>query len=140
MGQNINITDQTRNQATISLTSKKVFLFDNRYSSETVSNPSETDPVTIEPGTLLVRSAAGVVVPATSGNLANVVGISAEKVTVESEGTAPITYGVKGTVAQNALVFPSGVTLATVVGSPLTLKDKLELLGFHLEYVEDLTK
>ena len=106
---------------------KKVFVFDNRYQNR------ETTDTAVVYGGLVCRKSAGVVEAATAVNIAKVVGISASNV----ETSGALAYATKGTVIENNLTFPSGVTLDTMVGTTgLTLRDKLEALGFHLEFAD----
>ena len=106
---------------------KKVFVFDNRYQNR------ETTDTAVVYGGLVCRKSAGVVEAATAANIAKVVGISASNV----ETSGALAYATKGTVIENNLMFPSGVTLDTLIGETgLTLRDKLEDLGFHLEFAD----
>ena len=106
---------------------KKVFVFDNRYQNR------ETTDTAVVYGGLVCRKSAGVVEAATAANIAKVVGISASNV----ETSGALAYATKGTVIENNLTFPSGVTLDTLIGvTGLTLRDKLEDLGFHLEFAD----
>ena len=106
---------------------KKVFVFDNRYQNR------ETTDTAVVYGGLVCRKSAGVVEAATAANIAKVVGISASNV----ETSGALAYATKGTVIENNLTFPSGVTLDTLIGvTGLTLRDKLEALGFHLEFAD----
>ena len=84
-------------------------------------------------GGLVCRKSAGVVEAATADNLEKVIGISASNV----ETSGALAYATKGTVIENNLTFPDTVTLDTMVGETgLTLRDKLEALGFHLEFAD----
>ena len=106
---------------------KKVFVFDNGYQNR------ETTDTAVVYGGLVCRKSAGVVEAATAANIAKVVGISASNV----ETSGALAYATKGTVIENNLTFPSGVTLDTLIGATgLTLRDKLEDLGFHLEFAD----
>ena len=106
---------------------KKVFVFDNRYQNR------ETTDTKVVYGGLVCRKSAGVVEAATADNLEKVIGISASNV----ETSGALAYATKGTVIENNLTFPDTVTLDTMVGETgLTLRDKLEALGFHLEFAD----
>ena len=106
---------------------KKVFVFDNRYQNR------ETTDTAVVYGGLVCRKSAGVVEAATADNLEKVIGISASNV----ETSGALAYATKGTVFENNLTFPDTVTLDTMVGTTgLTLRDKLESLGFHLEIAD----
>lgn len=114
----------------------KIFIFDNRFVPGTFENVTG-GAVTLEPGTLMLRSTVTVdgYVPAIAGaTLANVVGISANEKAFElaAAGSAPINVGTKGTINGNLLSLPGGVTLDTVVGEK-RVKDILEGLGFHID-------
>ena len=106
---------------------KKVFVFDNSFQN------NETTDTAVVYGGLVCRKSAGVVEPATANNLEKVIGISASNV----ETSGALAYATKGTVFENNLTFPDTVTLDTMVGETgLTLRDKLEALGFHLEFAD----
>lgn len=106
---------------------KKVFVFDNRYQNR------ETTDTKVVYGGLVCRKSAGIVEAATADNLEKVIGISASNV----ETSGALAYATKGTVIENNLTFPDTVTLDTMVGETgLTLRDKLEALGFHLEFAD----
>ena len=106
---------------------KKVFVFDNRYQNR------ETTDTAVVYGGLVCRKSAGVVEAATADNLEKVIGISASNV----ETSGALAYATKGTVIENNLTFPDTVTLDTLIGETgLTLRDKLEDLGFHLEFAD----
>lgn len=106
---------------------KKVFVFDNRYQNR------ETTDTKVVYGGLVCRKSAGIVEAATADNLEKVIGISASN--VDTSGV--LAYATKGTIVENNLTFPDTVTLDTMVGTTgLTLRDKLEALGFHLEIAD----
>ncbi|HMI01624.1 MAG TPA: hypothetical protein VK541_04035 [Pedobacter sp.] len=87
--------------------------------------------ITITPGGTAVASG---VIPVTSGNLANVIGVAAidGSVVLENSESANMNYGTKGTIDGNSLVLPAGVTLDTIVGAK-TLRDVIESLGLHVD-------
>lgn len=87
--------------------------------------------ITIVAGTAAIATG---LIPVTSGNLADVIGVSALEGTVDIgiDQSLNINYGTKGTIDGNALTLPSGVTLETVVGAK-TLRDILESLGLHVD-------
>ena len=106
---------------------KKVFVFDNSFQN------NETTDNAVVYGGLVARKSAKIVEALTAANIAKVVGISASNV----ETSGALAYATKGTVIENNLTFPSGVTLDTLIGETgLTLRDKLEDLGFHLEFAD----
>ena len=106
---------------------KKVFVFDNSFQN------NETTGDAVVYGGLVARKSAKIVEALTAANIAKVVGISASNV----ETSGALAYATKGTVIENNLTFPSGVTLDTLIGATgLTLRDKLEDLGFHLEFAD----
>lgn len=127
----------TRNQSTADYSHKCIFLFDNRFREEVlvlstpVSN-EEVDNQAVE-GKLVVRNGTDISL-ATDANLANVIGILKmdESVEIPDTGSVNVNIGTKGTIDETGLVLPDGVTLSTAVGS-ITLRDKLESIGFHLE-------
>ena len=106
---------------------KKVFVFDNYFQN------NETTADAVVYGGLVARKSAKIVEALTVVNIAKVVGISASNV----ETSGALAYATKGTVIENNLTFPSGVTLDTLIGATgLTLRDKLEDLGFHFEFAD----
>jgi len=106
---------------------KKVFVFDNSFQN------NETTANAVVYGGLVARKSAKIVEALTAANIAKVVGISASNV----ETSGALAYATKGTVIENNLTFPSGVTLDTLIGETgLTLRDKLEDLGFHFEFAD----
>ena len=106
---------------------KKVFVFDNSFQN------NETTANAVVYGGLVARKSAKIVEALTAANIAKVVGISASNV----ETSGALAYATKGTVIENNLTFPAGVTLDTLIGETgLTLRDKLEDLGFHLEFAD----
>ena len=106
---------------------KKVFVSDNSFQN------NETTDNAVVYGGLVARKSAKIVEALTAANIAKVVGISASNV----ETSGALAYATKGTVIENNLTFPSGVTLDTLIGvTGLTLRDKLEDLGFHLEFAD----
>jgi hypothetical protein len=131
----VNQRNVTRNQSTADYQIKRIFVFDNRFESGNYLNNSGAT-ATIEAGMLVARSTtvAGGLIPVTSANLANVIGIAALEGAVDlaNAATLSITYGTKGTIDGNQLVLPATVTLDTVVGQK-TLRDVLEGIGFHVD-------
>ena len=106
---------------------KKVFVSDNSFQN------NETTANAVVYGSLVARKSAKIVEALTVANIAKVVGISASNV----ETSGALVYATKGTVIENNLTLPEGVTLDTQVGETgLTLRDKLEDLGFHLEFAD----
>lgn len=87
--------------------------------------------ITISPG---VTTIANGLIPVTSGNLADTIGIAKVdgEVTLDPSDSIAINYGTKGTIDGNLLTLPSGVTLETIVGAK-TLRDILESIGLHVD-------
>lgn len=81
-----------------------------------------------------VTTSANGVIPVTSANLADTIGIvkSDSAFLLNNSDSLAINYGTKGTIDGNMLVLPAGVTLETVVGNK-TLRDVLESLGLHVD-------
>lgn len=79
--------------------------------------------------------------PATSANLADVIGILKIDGTVTLANTSTINayYGLKGDIDATLLKLPLGVTLSTIVGNK-SLKDILTDLGFVLFNVTEVSK
>lgn len=87
--------------------------------------------ITITQGTAAIADG---LIPVTSSNLANIIGIAAmdSSVDLAINQELSINFGTQGTIDGTQLVLPSGVTLNTVVGAK-TLKDVLEGIGFHVD-------
>ena len=134
----------TRNQSTLLIDIKHIFLFDNRYDVKTINNDTAAAEITLKPGTLLFKlSATEVDALDAAANIANVVGISANEtdIVLADDATATINMATEGTVAEGEIILPGGVTLETVIPTTqLTLRDRLNELGFHLETAVEHTK
>ncbi len=80
--------------------------------------------------------------PATSANLANIIGIlKIEGInTMADAASLPANYCVSGDIDAGMLILPVGVTLDTIVGASKSLKDILTALGFVLNNVTEMTK
>jgi hypothetical protein len=78
--------------------------------------------------------------PATSANLANVIGIlKIEGINTMANGASlSANYCLSGDIDASMLILPNGVTLDTIVGSK-ALKDILTALGFVLNNVSELS-
>ena len=97
-----------------------------------------------DPTITVVNGTAGVdegFSPATSANLANVIGIlkiEGINTMLDTESLAA-NYALSGDIDAKMLILPLGVTLDTIVGSK-ALKDVLTALGFVLNNVTECTK
>lgn len=140
-GTQVNVT---RNQSTLLIDIKHIFLFDNRYDEKVFNNTTAAAEVTLKAGTLMFKlNATDVDVLDAAANIANVVGIAAVEgdVVVANAATANINIATQGTVAEGEIILPGGVTLDTVIPTTqLTLRDRLNELGFHLEAATENTK
>ncbi len=87
--------------------------------------------ITITQGTSAIGDG---LIPVTSSNLADIIGITAmnDSVDLAIDQELFINFGVKGGIDATQLILPAGVVLDTVVGNK-TLKDILEAVGFHLD-------
>jgi hypothetical protein len=125
----------TRNQSTADYEFKRIFVFDNRFEKGSFRNTTAA-AITLLPASLVARDTAVVngFRPVTAGNLADVIGISAneESIGLVVNGTTNINICTKGTIDAIYLALPATVTLNTVVGNK-TLKDVLEAIGFHID-------
>ena len=116
------------------------------FTASTVGNKTDitetgtgsVDSITIVNGTAGVDEGFS---PATSANLANVIGILKIEGQNEMLNAASLNanYALCGDVDATMLVLPLGVTLDTIVGSK-ALKDVLTALGFVLNNVIECTK
>ena len=125
----------TRNQSTADYNLSRIFIFDNRFVEGIFKNTSGA--TADHQGCMLVARSTAVVdglIPVTTLNLADVIGVSAYDGTVSlaNNATANINYCSKGTIDGTMLILPATVTLNTVVGNK-TLRDVLESLGLHVD-------
>lgn len=131
---NVNQRNQTRNQSTADYQSGRIFIFDNRY-QEGVFKNNTAGTIELSAGQLIVRDTEveDRFLPATSSNLADVIGISAYEGSTDLEPNESKNMNIctKGSIEPTMLVLPDGVTLSTTVGNK-SLKDVLESLGFHI--------
>lgn len=130
----INQRGNDRNQSTIDIQHNRVFIGDNAYTDATFTNNTASELI-LQPYSLVVRNTAdGNVIPATTANLANVIGIVAtlQDITLAAAGTTNIAYCHKGKIDETKLELPATVTLDTTVGNKF-LRDVLNSLGFDLE-------
>lgn len=94
--------------------------------------------ITIVAGTAIIADG---LIPITADNLADVIGVSAnvEDISQLAAAIDLINYAVSGTLNEELLILPGGVTLDTLAGNKV-LRDVLEGLGFHLEKSIENTK
>ncbi len=123
----VDITRANNSYSEAQYSDKKVFVFDNSFQN------NETTVNAVVYGGLVARKTPKTVEALMANTMAKVVGISASNV----ETSGALVYATKGTVIENNLILPEGVTLNTPIGDTgLTLRDKLESLGFHLEFAD----
>lgn len=144
----------TRNQSTADFHRENLFLSGNRYYDCEVeySHPTETDPVTLEPGVLLKPSDAdpAVLQPIVEEDyLGKIVGISnhggeAELFPTQQGGeSVQSNICVCGDIDAGLLVLPEGVDLDTEVDLgefSVSLRYALTRLGFHVNEVTENSK
>lgn len=136
--------NNTRNQSTALYTLEHIFLFNNRYDEKTFNNTTAGGDVTLTAGTLLFKlNATDVDALDVAANIANVVGVAAvgEENVLSDTDTLDINMAISGEIAEELIVLPGGVTLDTVIPTTtLTLRDRLNELGFHLVAGTENTK
>lgn len=134
--------NNTNNQSTLKVTLEHFFLFDNRFHDGAYKN-TNVGAITLKPFSMVARdiTIADGLIPVELANLVDVIGISANinDIAQASGAIDDISYGVKGTIAEELLVLPAGVTLDSAVGNKV-LRDILEDIGFHLESATENTK
>lgn len=142
----INQRDNTKNQSSLDISHKHIFLFDNQY-DDVVFNNNTGSAFELKPGLVVIRDTNNPtkVIPAVTGaTLANIVGvISVDDSIADIADGADVnaTYCHGGTINKDLLILPDGVTLATVpVAGGKTVGDILKGLGFTLESVTENTK
>lgn len=138
--------DANNSQSFGDISHKHIFLFDNKYATGIFNNNTGGN-YTLKPGTVVIRDtdAPTKIIPAVAGaTLANIVGIvatDADIVDIANGADVTVQYCHGGSVNQNLLVLPGGVTLDTVpVVGGKTVGDILKGLGFDLESVTENTK
>jgi hypothetical protein len=126
---------QTRNQSTADYQVNRPFIWNNKFQTGVFTNNSGGS-LTFPPCSLVARhlTVAGALIPVTSSNLADIIGISSQEgsLTLANAATAQITYCYEGGIDVNLLVLPAGVTLDTMVGNK-ALRDILAGVGFELD-------
>lgn len=136
--------NNTRNQSTAKYTHEHIFLGNNKYDEKTLTNAAEGDVITLQTGQLIMKSAAAVVdVLDAAANIGNVVGILTMDADLEVADAASVDVNIatEGIIAEECIILPAGVTLDTVIPTTvLTLRDRLNELGFHLETSTENTK
>lgn len=136
--------NNTNNQSTAKYTFEQTFLGNNRFDEKTLTNTLASAEITLKTGQLIVKTAAAVVdVLDVAANIANVVGILLmdEDTAVADDASRTVNIATGGLVAEEMIILPAGITLDTVIPTTvLTLRDRLNELGFHLEAGVENTK
>ena len=134
----------TNNQSALKVELTSIFLFGNQYDKRTLSNTTAGAQITAKAGNLLFKNAAATVdVLSVAANISSIVGILAieNDTDVANAGTLSVNMAVSGTIAEEKIILPGGITCDTVIPTTLiTLRDHLNSLGFHLETSVDNTK
>jgi len=125
----------TRNQSTADYSRQSLFVYGNRYYDGTLVNV-DAAPFTAEEGVLVKRDATDptrfcpILVAADLPKVIGVLNISGEVELAQNETTSAC-FAHNGDIDGGLLVFPTGVTLNTLVEDQ-TLKDLLTSRGFHV--------
>lgn len=112
------------------------------FTASTVGNKTDLSATGTgtAPTITIVNGSSGTVdgfIPATSANLANVIGIlKTDDITLANGETANANYATCGDIDSTMLILPLGVTLDSIVGSK-SLKDVLTGLGFVVRNVTE---
>lgn len=138
-----NQRNATRNQSTADFQRKNIFTFGNRNQEGVFENNTLTE-LTAEAGILVKRNTGSLTnkdrfVPIEGGgDESAIVGILnvESQIVLAASGTTNCNVCISGDIDAGLLIFPSGVTLNTVVGDKL-LKDILTNLGFVLNNVTE---
>jgi len=128
----------TRNQLFSEYDLSKVFLFDNKY--RTVSISASGDDITLVVGTIIGAVGATYQVYKSGTSNIQLIGVCAEAVTIADGSSANINICIAGKVESSKLSFDGTDTLATVV-SYKTIRDRLasDTLGIELAAGTELT-
>jgi hypothetical protein len=134
----------TNNQSMAKYVHDHMFLANNRYDKKTLTNTLLSAENTIKTGMLAVKTAAAVIdVLDVAANIANVIGILRLEgdIVLADDGSVDVNVATQGIVAEELIILPGGITLDTVIPTTLiTLRDRLNELGFHLEVGTENTK
>lgn len=129
----------TRNQSFTSFDTSKIFIFDNKYRTVTVTNSAGTDLAVTEG---MAIGAVGATYQEYKSGTSNIqlIGVAAEAVTVPANGTASVTICVSGKVAEEKIILNGTDTLATVVSNK-TIRDRFasDTLGIYFASANELT-
>jgi hypothetical protein len=125
----------TRNQSTADYSVNRPFIWNNKFQTGVFTNNSGAQ-LTLLQCVFVARhlTVAGALIPVTSSNLADIIGIASQEgsIVLANTATANITYCYEGGIDVNLLVMPSGVTLDTMVGNK-ALRDIIAALGLELD-------
>jgi len=128
----------TRNQLFSEYDYSKVFLFDNKY--RTVSITASGEDLDLAVGTLI--GAVGTTYQVYKSGTANIqlIGVLAEAVEISDGNSTTVTICIGGKVAEDKLVLDGTDTLATVVSNK-TIRDRLasDTMGIELASTDELT-
>lgn len=132
----------TGQQATTNYDLSKIFLWNNRYDSESYVNNSNYNPVTILAGTVMGRvTLTGVLVPLDASQINGSqfpVGILAQDIVLAAGATKACTICIRGDVNGRKLIFWTGNTLNTPVANRI-LKDHLQDQGIIIKQSTEMT-
>lgn len=137
MGVQVTTRNNTRNQLTVDFQVKRFCIFDNNFIPAVFNNNSGAALTNLVGGFFVARNVAVAdqVIPVTSANLADVIGVAVFDGTYPSlanAGTLPISVVINGVIDATMLQMPSTVTLETTVGNK-AFKDILNGLGFKMD-------
>lgn len=120
----------------------KIFLFQNRYESDSWVNNSGYATLTLKAGTVMGRiTSSGVLAPAISGNLdgsAVPIGILAQDVTLLAGQSQQVAICVAGDINANAIIFLGGDNLLTPINGRI-MKDHLQAYGLLIRSGTEMT-
>lgn len=132
----------TGQQLTTQYDTSKIFLWGNRYDSESYVNNSNYNPVTILAGTVMGRvTLTQVLVPLDASQINGSqfpVGILAQDITLAAGQTKQCTICIRGDVNRARIIFWTGNTFNTPVGNRI-LKDHLQDQGIKIVATNEMT-
>lgn len=146
---NVNQRDNTRNQSTLDITQQHIFMGNNKYQEVNEILNNTGGAVTLKSGMLVKRvpanpnQVAPYVTDDASNLLIGVLAMDGEVEVADAATLADVNYAIGGDVKEGRLVSSDGTAIdadALIGAEGLTLRHRLQELGFHLVAVTENTK
>lgn len=146
---NVNQRDVTRNQSALDITQENIFMGNNKYQEVGAALNNTGAAVTLKSGMLVKRNPANPaqIVPYVADDATNlivgVLAVGGEVELADAATLADVNYAISGDLNEGLLVSSDGTAInpdALVGAEGLTLRHRLQELGFHLIAVTNNTK